>query len=872
MSRRVRYGALTLAVAMAAAVAAACRGDIIATGSVSPADPSTATGATEVDVGFAAPGSILVNGGSTLLSGNGELGFGAINPGAVTIDGVGSGWNANSLYVGMIGPGVVNITTGGTVQTVFGSYIGYNSISTGIVTIDGTGSTWTAAETVEVGSLGKGTLVLSNGGMIAVTGQLIVARENGSAGQIVFGSGGGTINAGALLAAPSQLSGTGTVNSTGLVSDVDLVFDATHPLNPVLNWNDAGQNIAVHLDVSGASGTVTSLGAGFLNSGTLAIRDGVVITSSAGYLGYKGGSAGTGTVSGTGSTWNITEMFAGNSGNGVLNVLAGGKVASSADVYVGFLSGATGTINVDGTGSSLSSFYIFVGRNGQGEINISNGGAVSAAYRLYVGSERTGTGSIHFGPGGGTLSAGVLLASPLQLTGTGTVFASGIVSDIDLLIDASHPINRTFTLNGSSQNVTVHLSGGSDLGAGYSGTGTLTIREGAKVTSAYGWLGYKSGANGIVNIAGTGSTWTVSQQLLGGYSGNSVITLSGGGVLNVTGTAFLGFNTGSSGALTVDGTGSSFIPAGVLNVGYSGKGFLNLRHGGKATVNSSTNIGTNSGSVGVVTVDGPGSTWTGAGMFVGGSGFGTGTLNIANGGLVKTSLTQIMSSSMLAMNVGDGSKLDVGTGIFNNLGTIRLKAAPGAAAGSYSPITAGTFVGSGAVQAVGGVWNATTHMFQVASEVAGTAGNPVTINRFQTQRILITDSTGNDVEAEFLSSAGTASLTFTASALTPSQIFLLGNTMPAGQALLGGWTFTATNYQAGNPTFLSFDVGAGRSLENLAVWHFDGVAWTPFAAGDLSYDGAHADFTVTGFSGYAVTAAVPEPGALGMLVVGWVGT
>ena len=59
---------------------------------------------------------------------------------------------------------------------------------------------------------------------------------------------------------------------------------------------------------------------------------------------------------------------------------------------------------------------------------------------------------------------------------------------------------------------------------------------------------------------------------------------------------------------------------------------------------------------------------------------------------------------------------------------------------------------------------------------------------------------------------------------------------------------------------------------DLAVWHFDGAAWTTYTAGDLSYDGTYASFTVTGFSGYAVTVAVPEPAGLGVLagVVPWV--
>ncbi len=58
--------------------------------------------------------------------------------------------------------------------------------------------------------------------------------------------------------------------------------------------------------------------------------------------------------------------------------------------------------------------------------------------------------------------------------------------------------------------------------------------------------------------------------------------------------------------------------------------------------------------------------------------------------------------------------------------------------------------------------------------------------------------------------------------------------------------------------------------EDLAVWHYDGAAWLPFAAGDLSYDGMYASWTVNGFSGYAVTA-VPEPVSLSALGIGALG-
>ena len=63
-------------------------------------------------------------------------------------------------------------------------------------------------------------------------------------------------------------------------------------------------------------------------------------------------------------------------------------------------------------------------------------------------------------------------------------------------------------------------------------------------------------------------------------------------------------------------------------------------------------------------------------------------------------------------------------------------------------------------------------------------------------------------------------------------------------------------------------IGAGYSSNNLQVWHYDGTSWTSYAASDLTYDGNYASFTVTGFSGYAVTGRGARAGDAGPLVGG----
>ena len=188
-------------------------------------------------------------------------------------------------------------------------------------------------------------------------------------------------------------------------------------------------------------------------------------------------------------------------------------------------------------------------------------------------------------------------------------------------------------------------------------------------------------------------------------------------------------------------------------------------------------------------------------------------------------------------------------------------------AGSYAPIVAEYWGGSGAVPSLGGTWNNSTHVFTASSVQPGTAGTPVTIDLDNEQRVLISDNaTGWSLGASFLASTTSKPLTLTATTISGSTLTSLQGLLGAQDSVLGGWQFAFTSgYTAGDPAYLSFDVGAGYSRDGLEVWHYDGSNWTEFVTNDLTYDGTFASFTVTGFSGYAVTT-VPEPGTLALLM------
>jgi T5SS/PEP-CTERM-associated repeat protein len=199
----------------------------------------------------------------------------------------------------------------------------------------------------------------------------------------------------------------------------------------------------------------------------------------------------------------------------------------------------------------------------------------------------------------------------------------------------------------------LRVEGGSTLSNSGTGSGTGTY-GGTNISSGYGYLGLNSGSFGAATVAGSGSTWTNSRYLTVGYYGNGTLNVEDGGrVLNTIG--YLGYISGSSGVATVTGSGSAWTNSGNLSVGLFGAGTLNVQDGaGVSNING--RLGNNSGSSGAATVTGSGSTWTNSqNLFIGYS--GTGTLSIGDGGAVAVTGTAYVGNAASRINLADGGML-----------------------------------------------------------------------------------------------------------------------------------------------------------------------------------------------------------------------
>ena len=172
------------------------------------------------------------------------------------------------------------------------------------------------------------------------------------------------------------------------------------------------------------------------------------------------------------------------------------------------------------------------------------------------------------------------------------------------------------------------------VGSGSGDNATLGVLNAGTVTSGTGNIAVLAGSTGAVTVSGSGSSWTNTNYLYVGEAGTGSLTISNGGAVSSPNTS-IGNNSGGIGTLTVTGSGSTLTDnAGTLYVGAAGSGTLIIQNGGVVT-NGSGSIGNNAGGTGSATVDGAGSSWTTNGNLIVGDA-SSGTLTVTNGGQVSS--------------------------------------------------------------------------------------------------------------------------------------------------------------------------------------------------------------------------------------------
>jgi len=286
---------------------------------------------------------------------------------------------------------------------------------------------------------------------------------------------------------------------------------------------------------------------------------------------------------------------------------------------------------------------------------IENGGQATGSAFVGYYSPGASSGALTL-TGSGTVWNGVVSAGYYG-TGSFSLGNGATVTNGGGLMGSESGSNGSATVSGVGS-VWGSANSSGTLHVGYKGTASLVVENGGIVNNALTYIASSAGSQGDVTVTGVGSQWNNGGTGLSvGGSGIGTMTISAGGKVNTTTSGgsgnFIGQNSGGQGAVTITGAGSKWTTNTYLTVGNSGVGDLLIENGGEyASGNNGMSIGSNSSGSGKVTVTGTNSKWTSSqGVSIGSS--GSGELNIAAGGSVS------VSSGIIAHGAGSTGKVEV---------------------------------------------------------------------------------------------------------------------------------------------------------------------------------------------------------------------
>lgn len=417
----------------------------------------------ELTVGYLyTSGTLNVQSGSTVSNTSSYVGYAAT--GTVNVDGPGSTWtNSSFLYAGFYGSSVGNIhlTQGGAASADM-AFLGYGSATTqGQISVDGTGSSFTA-NSLYIGQYGSGAVSITAGGSVS-TNATTFAENSGSAGSLTVDGTGSVFNS----AGQVTLGMTGTATMT--------VSDSAHANVSGYTYLGGNSGSDGTLTVSGANAQFLGhdyIWTGYDGTGTLIVKDGghVAFESSSTQqviqLGVNSGSTGTLKIGDGGAAGTINAAIAGGSGTG--QVIFNHTGAGGGGTYT-FASTIEGGINVVHRGpgpTSLTGANTYTGgttiEGGTLLANNTTGSAFgTGSVTVKAGATLGGDGSI---AGLTTVESGATLApgnSPGTLTFTnGLTLNDGAVLDFQLgtTNDLIRVSGGTLTGSASAGGITLNLS------------------------------------------------------------------------------------------------------------------------------------------------------------------------------------------------------------------------------------------------------------------------------------------------------------------------------------------------------------------------------------------------------------------------------
>jgi fibronectin-binding autotransporter adhesin len=752
-----------------------------------------------------------------------------------------SGYSVISSALTGSGKVTVGAGTGGLTLSGANTHTGGTEVTGGTLFVTGAGTLGATNGTVTVS--GGGVLDLRNQqtrtGTITMNNQDARILSGDSTGSIV-NNGGAFQFGGGLLNVP--LSGSGGMNVTGgggISSSNSYTGDTT--ISGTTGWYGTDQLFVQNTNALGAASGDLTISGGYVN---LTVK---TITRS-GNLTISGGSLENGTVSKSGSDYNIQggsigAVLAGTAGliksgsataalSGA-NTYSGGTTINGGTLSVysaGGLGNAAGAVTVN-TGATLytdsgltisrtgdvtvNGGSLLTDNNNFGTISVSGGNfiannAATLAVKLAgtAGLTVGGTGETYLWTDSSYTGATVISSGQLTLGGLGAISSqSSLQIDSGAAVNltglyASNNINRTFAgltgagvLDGAGGTVTINKASGSDTFSGGIQGGQGLIKAGAG-TLALGGASSYTGSTAV----NAGTLLIANGAALGATSGGSAVASGAQLRLNATNS---GFTVGNE-SLTISGQGVT--TGGALRNAAGDNTWQ-----GKVTLGADATIGAASGTS--LTMDvASGNAIEAAGFNLTFDGAGTNrvldSIDLGAGGLTKIgSGTTILAA---------GNNFTGATAV--NAGVLNLNSSAGSSLGSTASVS---------------VTNATLLVSQ-SNQVNDSAA--VTLSGGTIQR-------GAGVSEKFgnltLSTAGTLNY----------------GSGGAGVLEFGSWTpgstvLTLSNFGAFNQLKFSSDLSAFIST----------TAGSSFSNANFSISGMTAGGFTASFSGGTFTiTSVPEP-------------
>ena len=238
---------------------------------------------------------------------------------------------------------------------------------------------------------------------------------------------------------------------------------------------------------------------------------------------------------------------------------------------------------------------------------------------------------------------------------------------ISLAASRANAETATNTINGFTTNV----SGSYYVGNTGPFNGLIITNAGALSGSSISYIGNAAGSsNNTALVTGTGSTWTNSNLVIGYSGAANQLNIQNGG-LAYTLMGYVGYNASSTGnTLLVTGPNSRYNNNSDLQFGVSGGGNqLTISGGGLVNVNGTGYVGYNGGSSNnAVLVTGNNSVWSNASLIVGLASVGN-SLTLTNSGAVSVSANTVIGSYASAVN----NSLNLNGGTFTAGGNLEVR-------------------------------------------------------------------------------------------------------------------------------------------------------------------------------------------------------